>query len=387
MPSVWPWLISSLVATMVPRPAGQSPPPAGADARASGARGRGPAARVEEHRPLSALSVGSPNEGRLVGGVALEPGRYIRIVPAYASTGARWGLPALVELLDRAARRVAARYPGAVTSVGDLSRRGGGDLDRHHSHESGRDADVAFFVRGETGKPLAPQKFVSFGAAGTAPAWPGAHFDDARNWAFVAALLDDPSSRVTHIFVSAPLRARLLRYAESIGAPRDLRDRAALVLMQPHGAPPHDDHFHVRIGCPAGQSGECIELATTYRAKGRGVLVARARNRSGRGASSNEAGAARVLTSSSRSGPAAAPESETGAPPTRSAAHASSPAPALHGAVPGAERVSRPMSDEETGLDRPRFVPASMTVRFATHAAAPAVCAWPSPDRDELDPP
>lgn len=28
--------------------------------------------------------------------------------------------------------------------------------------------------------------------------------------------------------------------------------------MQPHGSLPHDDHFHVRIGCPAGQRA-CVE--------------------------------------------------------------------------------------------------------------------------------
>jgi hypothetical protein len=33
---------------------------------------------------------------------------------------------------------------------------------------------------------------------------------------------------------------------------------AAEVLQQPRVALPHDDHFHVRIGCPSGMSG-CVE--------------------------------------------------------------------------------------------------------------------------------
>jgi len=43
-----------------------------------------------------------------------------------------------------------------------------------------------------------------------------------------------------------------------VGAPGWLRGRVAEVLMQPHHALPHDDHFHVRVACPPG-SGECIE--------------------------------------------------------------------------------------------------------------------------------
>jgi len=42
-----------------------------------------------------------------------------------------------------------------------------------------------------------------------------------------------------------------------------LLNRAAVVMMQPSGSLPHDDHIHVRISCPrsiAG-AGECIELA------------------------------------------------------------------------------------------------------------------------------
>jgi penicillin-insensitive murein endopeptidase len=74
----------------------------------------------------------------------------------------------------------------------------------------------------------------------------------------VQALVTDPEAHVTHLFVAAPLRARLLAYAERMGAPANVRMRAAEVLQQPHGALPHDDHFHVRIGCPSHMSA-CVE--------------------------------------------------------------------------------------------------------------------------------
>lgn len=203
-------------------------------------------------------SVGSPTLGHLVSGARLGDAPYLRVVPTYASGDVRWGLGALVGMIDRAARRVRHQYPDAVLSVGHLSRQGGGNLDRHASHESGRDADVAFFTKNAQGKLVFADHFVPFRADGTAPTWPGAIFDDAKNWALVAALLDDPATHVSHIFVAAPLRARLLAYADRLGAPAALRVRAAITMVQPHGSLPHDDHFHVRISCPAGMAG-CIE--------------------------------------------------------------------------------------------------------------------------------
>ena len=207
-----------------------------------------------------ALSIGSPNEGRLDGGKRLAAAPYLRVVPYYAESSARWGLPALVGLLDRAARRVAKRYPDAVLSVGDLSRREGGVLERHHSHKTGRDADLGFYLRNSANKALLAPRFVTFSPRGQAIDMPGAVFDDARNWALVEALLEDREARVSHIFVALHIRARLLRYAEQHGVPKDVRQRAAEVMMQPSQAA-HDDHFHVRIGCPPDQGTKCVEHA------------------------------------------------------------------------------------------------------------------------------
>lgn len=207
-------------------------------------------------------SIGSPTEGRLVGGTHLDETVYLRVMPADAAGDVRWGLEPLVEMIDRAARTVRRQFPGTVTSVGHLSREGGGDIERHRSHESGRDADIGFFVRSSTGEQLFPERFVAFRADGSAVSWPGAHFDDARNWAFAAAMVNDQEAHVTHLFISRPLRARLLAYAQRSGVETSVRMRVAEILQQPHGALPHDDHFHVRIGCPAGMSG-CIENPET----------------------------------------------------------------------------------------------------------------------------
>jgi penicillin-insensitive murein endopeptidase len=228
-------------------------------------------------------SIGSPTEGHLLGGAHIEEAPYLRIVPTYAGGDARWGLEPLVTMIDRAARQVRRQFPEAVTSVGHLSRAGGGEIERHHSHESGRDADIGFFIRSASGRQLLPSHFVQFRGDGAAVSWPGAYFDDAKNWVLVAALVTDPEAHVTHLFVAAPLRARLLAYAERMGVPAAVRMRAAEVLQQPHGALPHDDHFHVRIGCPSRMSG-CVENPTA-RARRGPILVAHGR----RGAPSHAA--------------------------------------------------------------------------------------------------
>jgi penicillin-insensitive murein endopeptidase len=237
-----------------------------------------PAPRTSSVAP-PALSIGSPNGGRLDGGARLTEAPYLRVVPFYAESNARWGLPSLVSLLDRAARRVAHQFPDAVLSVGDLSRKRGGELDRHHSHESGRDADVGFYLRSAAKKPLLPDQFVAFSPTGYAKGLPGAVFDDARNWELIDALIDDPVTRVSHVFVAAHIRARLLRYAEQMGVDPRVRERAAEVMMQPRRAP-HDDHFHVRIACPKSQHGTCVEEAIALVPRVR-PPVAHARRRAG----------------------------------------------------------------------------------------------------------
>src|SRR5207248_1315441 len=127
--------------------------------------------------------------GHLVNGAHLNEAPYLRVVPVYAAGDVRWGLGGLVGMIDRSARAVRKQFPDAVLSVGHISRPGGGEVDRHHSHESGRDADIGFYIKSQTGKPLMAEHFVPFRGDGTAPTWPGAYFDDARNWALISTLL------------------------------------------------------------------------------------------------------------------------------------------------------------------------------------------------------
>lgn len=238
------------------------PPPARARA-GTAAKAAPPEARPAPKRaPVEkAASIGHPNEGRLEGGVHVDVAKpYFRVVPQYESGDVRWGLPQLVGMIDRAARVVAKRYPGSVLDVGDLSKKGGGDVLRHHSHETGRDADLGFYALDARGRQIHGHGFIKFDASMESPTNPGARYDLARNWLFIQELLTDRTATVSHIFIAEPIRQRLLAYAKP-RVSRALYERAAVVLMQPTQSLPHDDHIHVRISCPTSMRGTCVELA------------------------------------------------------------------------------------------------------------------------------
>lgn len=229
--------------------------------RVAEAAGKGARTAKTPKVPTRSDSVGRPNEGHLEGGVRLDTKLpYVRIVPGREPSDVRWGLPSLVRMLERAAKAVAKKFPGSALDVGDLSRKGGGDVLRHHSHESGRDADLGFYAVDAKGKQVHAPTFIKFESGLVSSNVPGAHFDLPRNWLFVQMLLTD-SARTSHLFIAEPLRHALLGYAKKRGVSQALLDHAAVVMMQPTASLPHDDHMHVRVSCPRGARSACIELA------------------------------------------------------------------------------------------------------------------------------
>lgn len=208
--------------------------------------------------PKRSESVGHPNEGKLVGGIRVDTSLpYVRAMPGAAKGDVLWGLPSLVMAVEDAARAVAKKHPGAVLAVGDLSKKNGGEVDRHNSHESGRDVDLGFYLTDKKGKPAHPREFVKVDET-LAAGGKGVHFDVEKNWLLVQSLLTNPKARVSHVFVASPLRHALLAYARP-RVSRALLTRAQLVLMQPTEAAAHDDHMHVRVSCP--KSSDCEEFA------------------------------------------------------------------------------------------------------------------------------
>jgi penicillin-insensitive murein endopeptidase len=207
-------------------------------------------------------SLGFPWRGSLQRGVKLEPSKTLRYVTEYAPTNHFYGTWELVQLLQRAAHRVAVRLPGARLSVGELSAQHGGNLPGHASHESGRDVDIGFYMRDAAGRPYEAFAFANFDARGRGlPPNEGLSFDVARNWELVGKLVADGDARVQYIFVAPGIRNLLLSHARSVGSPKVVVDRASRVMVRPNEKHPHGNHFHVRIYCSPFDRPKCKDRA------------------------------------------------------------------------------------------------------------------------------
>ena len=206
----------------------------------------------------TSLSDGWGHNGRLVNAAELPVRGDGYVIPdTWASRGLNYGTDELVGLIVRAARRVRLEQPRAVLHVADLSPRRGGGSAWHRSHQTGRDADLHFFALDPAGHPAAPPTvMLPFDADGVSQPSPDGRmpvrsFDVASNWLLVRALLEDPEVDVQFLFVSTPLRQKLIDHALALGEPVELVARASAVLVQPGDSLPHDDHLHLRIYCPA----------------------------------------------------------------------------------------------------------------------------------------
>lgn len=219
------------------------------------------ASAAAAHRPAdlgdgTSLSVGRHNRGRLLRAHELHTSETLRFKTP--TSEAHFGTDELVALLERASRAVMARTPGARLTVGDLSRRGGGRFRPHRSHQSGRDADVAFYLTDPSGTPLDLHRFFDFRRDLTVRGHDELRYDLVRNWQLVEAFVTDEVP-VQWIFVSNGIRTRLLEEGARQGASADVLARADAILSQPSHGGIHNDHFHVRIYCPAADHPRCLD--------------------------------------------------------------------------------------------------------------------------------
>jgi penicillin-insensitive murein endopeptidase len=214
---------------------------------------------------VHATSVGKVEDGNIEEAAELPvKGQHHYILPQrHRWRGLRFATRDLVELLLHTARAVARMHAGSRLGVGNLSRRKGGPIPFSRSHQSGRDADLAFFVVDRRGQPQSPRDFVRFDHRGRGPG--GLRFDVARNWTLIEALLTAPGARVQWLLIHRSLRRRLLRYALRSGAPAEVVRRAEKVMHQPRWALPHNDHLHVRIYCPAAHVARgCVDTGPVW---------------------------------------------------------------------------------------------------------------------------
>lgn len=208
-----------------------------------------------------AASHGKPARGSVDGAVALTESGAVRVLPKrHRVRCLSWGTPRLIGALEAAGRAVQQRVEGSpALGVGNIGRARGGSLAPYSkSHQAGRDCDLAFYRLDARG-PVAAEDLDHFDASLKSP--DGAlRFDVARNWALVAALLEDEHIEVKWLFVSDALKAALLAHARKVKADPALVRVASERLHQPSDAPPHDDHFHLRVRCTSAErTGGCVD--------------------------------------------------------------------------------------------------------------------------------
>lgn len=185
-------------------------------------------------------SVGRPDHGRL------ELSRPLRSHPGFRvrRPGRAYGTDESVRWINEAFDALRDDDPRAPrVEVHDLSFRSGGPINGHHSHESGRDADISYFQRRCPGNVC---RFRRIGAE---------QLDVARQFALFRHWIENGQAEV--IFVDISLQRALWEHARSIGVsrrnlsrwfqyPREVGNRYGVIRHHPH----HRDHFHVRFVCP-----------------------------------------------------------------------------------------------------------------------------------------
>jgi murein endopeptidase len=195
--------------------------------------------RADLNKP--SRSVGSPNHGRLLGGMPLPEGESWRLRSVRRRA---FGTEQTVEALLSALTAYGEQFPqGPPIRIGELSRRRGGRISPHASHRTGRDVDIAYLLH----QPYYRDRDFN---------WPAATektFDVEKTWFFIKSLLD--TGKVQTIFVDRRVQKMMLKYARqhlsqdelarTFQYANDGRTRHPLIKTWKG----HKNHMHVRFGC------------------------------------------------------------------------------------------------------------------------------------------
>jgi hypothetical protein len=189
---------------------------------------------------VQGVPIGGHTHGRLRHGIdfpADDP-RFNVLAPWRA-----YSAQVTIDRLSDAVDQVEALFPGTpALTVGDVSRKGGGHLSPHMSHQNGLDVDIGPYWKDGEVHPLRSMH-------------PG-QMDMDRTWALLEALVADES--VQYIILDYRLQQAFYEYAEEL----PWMDEAYLELLfqYPRGPRHHEgiirhwwghySHFHVRFHCP-----------------------------------------------------------------------------------------------------------------------------------------
>jgi murein endopeptidase len=181
---------------------------------------------------LGSVSIGFADRGRVINAVQMpDDPAWIVERPTYA-----YGTREAIDALALVFRSVHRQFPeSAPARLSHLGARDGGYLRPHRSHQSGRDADIGFFYKGDRFPPRsAPRERL---------------MDPARNWALLKALITETDVQL--ILVDRGIQNVLRRYALAIGENAAWLGKVFDQVVKHARA--HRDHFHVRFYAPRSQ--------------------------------------------------------------------------------------------------------------------------------------
>jgi len=197
-------------------------------------------ARIEaDPASLGSLSIGSPSGGILLNGVVMPAGPSWEVRLPEESLGTA----ETIAFIRTAVDKVEEIYPGSPpVSIGDISDSLGGRLNRHVSHQAGRDVDIGFYYKN--------------GRGGWYTAGSAANLDLPRNWALIRALL--LCTDVETILLDNRIQRLLYAHALSLGEDKAWLDRVFRFVKGAKEArichaSGHRNHYHVRFFNPIAQ--------------------------------------------------------------------------------------------------------------------------------------
>jgi len=211
----------------------------------------------------TSISVGKPSKGYLVDGARLpDRGEGFTTRDVWIQRDNRYGTDELIDLVIGVARRMSGKVHDVKLVVADLSSLGGGGaVEFHRSHQSGRDVDLLYYMRDASGAAFEPDAMHKFDGRGHATDGSGLVIDVSRTWTLVKELVTAPEAPVQYIFIYEPIAQLLLEHAKKIGEPEALIARARKTLRQPGDSARHDDHMHVRVYCSySDRAYGCVDI-------------------------------------------------------------------------------------------------------------------------------
>ena len=211
---------------------------------------------VYKDGPETASSaVGKVSRGKLVNGEKLPAGPgYYRRSPRYS-----WGTNETITELLRVIAEVKHKHPDAHDLVLEhLSRKTGGHLKPHVSHQSGRDVDMGLYFEDQPRE--GPKRFLS---GDKHP------LDYEKTWTLLTALVgtNERNTRVRYIFLDYAVQKLIVDWAKKNKKKRPSDRLLKYMFQYPRSrrairgkirhVESHRGHLHVRFKCPPGDD-SCV---------------------------------------------------------------------------------------------------------------------------------